>query len=341
VPSSVPIQNIYYMLSYCSGILPEKHEVEVTGIDKTDLLDLFAEVLVKRLSVFVKKGFYKEYVPFEDNISTVRGKILFKQSIAQTSLIKAHLVCRYDEFSSNILHNQILKATIHLLINHSTLKKSLKESLKKINTYFHEIDLIQINDTSFEKIKIHRNNRNYQFMLEICRIIHNYTLIDEQTGTLSFMDFERDRRMHEVFESFVRNFYRMEQNEFRVYRETINWEIGKVSKGDRALIPKMQTDMCLVKKNRKIIIDTKFYQKVLEKNYHGQDKIISSNLFQIYSYLTNADKREIMEGILLYPQTDREIDMEFEMNEYTIKIMTINLEQHWSGVKEKLLSIIK
>lgn len=26
----IPIQNIYYMLSYCTGILPDKQEVAVT-----------------------------------------------------------------------------------------------------------------------------------------------------------------------------------------------------------------------------------------------------------------------------------------------------------------------
>jgi len=329
------------MLSFCSGILPEKKEIEVTGIDKTDLLDLFAEALVKRLSFFVKKNLYKEYIPYEESLATVKGKIQFKESIAQASFVKASLVCHYDEFSSNILHNQILKATIHLLINHSILKKPLKERLKNLYHYFHEINLIQIQNTDFEKIKLHRNNRNYQFILEICSIIHNYTLIDEQSGILSFIDFERDGKMHEVFESFVRSFYCMEQKEYQVYRETIHWKIGEISNGDGSFIPKMHTDMCLVNKKKKIIIDTKYYEKAFERNFRGEDKIISANLFQLYSYLSNAEKREIMEGILIYPQTDEEINMGFEMNGYTIKIFTVNLNQHWSGIREQLLEIIK
>lgn len=339
--STIPIQNIYYILCYCSDILPEKLEIEVTDIAKTDLLEIFAEVLVKRLRVFVKKGFYKEYIPDEKSLATVKGKILFKESVAQMSFVKARLVCRYDEFSSNILHNQILKATIHLLINHSTLRSPLRKGLKELYPYFHEIALLQIQDIDFEKIKLHRNNRNYQFMLEVCRIIHNYTLIDEQSGNLSFMDFDRDGKMNEVFESFVRNFYRMEQKAYKVYRETIHWKIGEITNGDGGLIPKMHTDMCLVNKKKKIIIDTKYYQRVFEKNFRGEDKIISANLFQIYSYLSNAEKREFMEGILLYPQTDQEINMAFEMNGYTIKILTINLNQHWSGIREQLLDIIK
>jgi 5-methylcytosine-specific restriction enzyme subunit McrC len=341
VGSRIPIQNLYFILCYCSDILPEKQEIEVTDIDKTDLLNLFAEVLVKRLNVFVKKGFYKEYIPYKESLPTVKGKILFKESVAQASMVKARLLCRYDEFSSNILQNQILKATINLLINHSTLKKQLKERLKYLYRYFHEIDLVKIEHTYFKKVKLNRNNQHYRFLLEICRIIHNYSLIDEQSGDLTFIDFNRDGKMNEVFESFVRNFYRMEQKEYNVYQETIHWKIGEIFQGDKGLIPKMQTDMCLVNKRKKIIIDTKYYQEVFEKNFRGEDKINSANLFQLYSYLSNAEKRDLMEGILLYPQTNQEVNMDFEMDGYTIKILTVNLNQHWSGIRERLLQVIK
>ncbi|WP_420909110.1 5-methylcytosine restriction system specificity protein McrC [Lysinibacillus fusiformis] len=62
--------------------------------------------------MFVKKSFYKEYISNEENLAAVKGKILFKESVAQASLVKARLVCRFDEFSSNIQHNQILKGAI-------------------------------------------------------------------------------------------------------------------------------------------------------------------------------------------------------------------------------------
>ncbi|MBX9971141.1 restriction endonuclease [Priestia aryabhattai] len=338
--SVIPIQNIYYMLCYCSGILPEKQEVEVTGIGKTGLLDLFAEIFAKRLNSFVKRSFYKEYIPYEESTPTVKGKILFKESVAQVTLLKASLVCSRDEFSANIIHNQILKSTMHLLISHTTLRRPIKEHIKSLYRYFHEIDLVKIDNTSFDQLKLHRNNHHYRSILEICRIIHNYTLIDEESGTLSFIDFDREEKMEEVFESFIRNFYRVEQKEYQVYQETIHWEIGQIFNGDRLLIPKMQTDVCLVNKRKKIIIDAKYYQQVFEKNYRGENKINSANLFQLYSYLSNADKRTVMEGILLYPQTNQEVNMAFEMKGYKIKVLTINLNQHWSKIRKQLLDIL-
>lgn len=70
--NNIPIHNIYYMLSYCAGILPEVGETQVTNIDETELVELFAEALVRRLNGFIKRGFYKEYVVQQESSSAIR-----------------------------------------------------------------------------------------------------------------------------------------------------------------------------------------------------------------------------------------------------------------------------
>ena len=134
--NGIPIKNIYYMLSYSVGILPEKKETDVSGISEIELLDLYAEALLKRLISVNKRGVYKEYILEEESISSLKGKILFKESISKTTMLKAQLVCQFDEFSANVLHNQILKATIYKLICHKHLAANLRKELKRIYYFF-------------------------------------------------------------------------------------------------------------------------------------------------------------------------------------------------------------
>lgn len=338
--NNIPIHNIYYMLSYCAGILPEVGETQVTNIDETELVELFAGAFVRRLNGFIKRGFYKEYVVQQESSSAIRGKILFKESVATAALTNAKLVCQYDVFSENIVHNQILKATIHTLIKHPTLKKPLKLSLKKMYPYFQHVTLIQLERQHFHQIQLHKQNQNYHIMLEICRIIYEHYLIDEESGKLTFVDFMREGRMHYVFEGFVRNFYRLEQRQYKVYRETLSWQVGEILAGEQGLIPKMQTDICLSDSTTKIIIDTKFHNQPLARNYYEEEKIKSENLYQIYSYLSNSLQYDKMVGILLYPQIDKEVHQVFEMNNYLIKVVTVDLAQSWQYIKERLLGII-
>ena len=52
----IPIQNIYYLLCYAWNKLDERDIVDVRGIDSTNILDLFARVLIGGLSRLFKQG---------------------------------------------------------------------------------------------------------------------------------------------------------------------------------------------------------------------------------------------------------------------------------------------
>jgi 5-methylcytosine-specific restriction enzyme subunit McrC len=330
------------MLCYYTGILPEKHIVNVEEIDKTNLLELFSTVFVNALNVHIKKGFYKEYIPVEESTGSIRGKLLFAESIKRTTLLRAQLYCGYDEFTHNIKHNQIIKTTIHHLLSNKKVKKQTKQDLFKIARFYHDIDFITLDSQLFTNIKIHRNNRYYAFLLSICRIIFDNTLIDENEGSYKFRDFEKDeKRMAELFEGFVRNFYKMEQKSFKVFQQTLEWDVQETIAGNEKLIPKMQTDICLLSRDKKIIMDTKYYKQAFSKNYLGEDKINPENLYQLYSYLSNSREELETEGVLLYPRVDKDIDLCYKINGYHIKIKTINLNQNWKGIRDQLLAVLE
>lgn len=54
-------------------------------------------------------------------------------------------------------------------------------------------------------------------------------------------------------------------------------------------LPLMQTDIMLENETAKIIIDAKFYKETVEINY-GAEKIISANLYQLFSFLLSSAK---------------------------------------------------
>ena len=72
-------------------------------------------------------------------IRGIKGKIDFNKTIKSLSHLDRKFYCEFDEFSANIIPNQIIKATLKILIRskiNSELKKSLKRkilSLSEIN----------------------------------------------------------------------------------------------------------------------------------------------------------------------------------------------------------------
>ena len=171
----------------------------------------------------------------------------------------------------------------------------------------------------------------------MCELLYHQVLIEEGRANYQFKDFDiTDQKMASLFEAFVRNFYKKECPNYKVYREVIYWEADY-----QDFLPRMETDISIKAGNRKIIIDTKFYKEALTL-YHGNQKIKTQNLYQLYAYLNNDPDRHHyqMEGILLYPEVDKPIDIDYNIQGNIIKIKTINLNQKWQGIEDRLKCIL-
>jgi 5-methylcytosine-specific restriction enzyme subunit McrC len=341
----IPIENIYYLLCYAWNKLEEKERVNVSVDDKTELLDLFAKILINGTKILLKRGIDKSYIDFTDEIAGVKGKIQISQTLKSNLLFKQRTICTFDTFSSNILTNRILVSTIYSLSRTKALDKDLKKELITLQRMFSEVDLIQINNSLFSQIKLNRNNRFYGFLMNVCQIIYENTLPSEEPGNYKFTDFTRDeRKMNQLFEAFIRNFYHIEQSKYNIVKkETIDWQFICDEKDSYQFVPKMETDITLENNSEKIIIDAKYYRETMTINY-DKEKIKSNNLYQLFSYLLNQEdntpKTVNAKGILLYPTIEKDYDLQYKYKTHTIEIRTINLNSNWKLISNRLKEII-
>jgi 5-methylcytosine-specific restriction enzyme subunit McrC len=341
----IPIQNIYFLLCYAWNKLEESDVVNVAAIDTTELVDLFAKILTNYTAKLLKQGLDRNYIENEHIVSGIKGKLNLTASIKRNILSMSRTVCTYDEFDYDILHNQILKTTMSKLLRTKNLDKQLKDDLHKVFIKLPPISEIQIRAAHFKQIRLHRNNYHYDFILKVCQIVNDNLFIDESSGTYKFKDFLREERMMaKLFESFVKNFYKIELHSFIVSGEVINWAFISENIADLEMLPQMETDISLLSENRKIIIDTKYYKEAFNKRYE-KDKIKSENLYQLFSYLKNQESdtqvTKTCDGILLYPAIDNDFDYEYQHQEHKIRIRSLNLNQDWQLIRSDLLELVK
>lgn len=341
----IPIQNIYYLLCYAWNKLDESYIVDVRAIKSTELIDLFAKILINSTSRLLKQGFDRYYVEQEYIVNGIKGKLDLTASVKRNLLPSNKTICLYDEFDYNVLHNQILKTTISKLLRTNNLDTELKDELHRVLIKLPPISEISIRKSYFKQIRLHRNNYNYDFPLKVCQIINENLFVDESSGHYKFKDFLREEKaMARLFEAFVRNFYKIEQSDFKVGREDINWKFIAKEEGLKSMLPKMSTDISLLSPTRKIIIDTKFYNEALKIRFE-QEKINSNHLYQLFSYLMNQEseldgKTLNCEGILLYPAVEKGFDFCYNYEKHRIRIMSVNLNQEWFCIKKDLLNIL-
>lgn len=341
----IPIQNIYYLLCYAWNRLEERDIVDVTGIDSTNLADLFARVLIGGVGHLFKRGFDRGYVEFIEDTRSLRGKLLFNPTIKRNLFIKAQVTCGFDELSYNVLHNQILKASIGALICIENLDAELKNRLIGLYRKLHEIEDIRLTPDCFSRVQLNRNNAFYDFLLKICELIYDNLLASEDPGKSRFRDFLQDEsKMARLFEDFVRNFYKLEAAGYHVGREDIYWYGKGMDDPSAAYLPKMVTDISIESENSKVVIDTKYYRDALQR-YYDREKIHSQHIFQIFAYLKNLEIRggvnQHCTGVLLYPTVDNDVHFSTPLDQnHNLIVHTLNLNQDWKLIHKDLTELL-
>ena len=342
----IPIENIYYLLCYAWNKLDEKERVNVSIDDKTELLDLFAKVLINATKMLLKRGIDKNYIDHTEELAGVKGKIQISKTLKSNLLFKQRTICTFDDFSANIISNRILVSTIYRLTRTKGLDKQLKNELVSLQRMLSDIDQIEITNSLFKQVRLNRNNRFYGFVMNVCQIIYESTFPSEEHGKYKFSDFTRDdNKMNQLFEAFIRNFYKIEQQKYKTAKkETIKWQFDNTDNESYQYLPQMETDITLENEVEKIIIDAKFYRETMTVNY-DKEKIKSANLYQLFSYLLNQQdgslKTQNAKGILLYPTIETDYNLNFKYYNHNIQIRTVNLNSNWRKISSRLKEIIK
>ena len=343
--TTIPITNLYHLLAYAwDHKLSDAELVSVDADSCPDLNNLFAKILGNATHHLVRRVLDRSYVPFEEETPRVRGRIDFSASEKIQSRTRGKLVCIYDELSPDVLHNQIVKATLRLLRNDQRVHKDSRKRLAQSMDAFHEVKDVRITPRDFHRVQLHRNNRAYRFILHLCELIHSSLLPGKsQDGSRRFRDFARDEKiMAKIFEDFVRNFATRHLPAAKVSAMHIDWSATDHAEGSLGMLPRMITDVTVAWPDRKLILDCKYYQEALVSRYDAL-RFHSGNLYQLNAYLTNRAVMtgwENVEGMLLYPSNGYCFDHIFTLHSrHKIRVSTIDLQQAWPNIAINLMEL--
>ena len=337
------IRNIYYMLAYAFQELRQNNYTEIAGEKFDEIYDLFAEILARGISYQLKQGLYREYVAKNESMQTVKGKINISGTILNRMRNNQQIVCDYDELSENNIYNRILLTTATTLINHSDVKKEKKSKLKQLMLFFQNVQPIDIHTIRWNTLRFDRNNKNYRMLLYLCYFITSEWLMTTEEGKFKMRGFSDDH-MCRLFEKFVLEYYKKHHPELKANAAQIGWNIVEEST-DTSVLPIMQSDVLLSLGERTLIIDTKYYSKIMQQQY-GKEKLRTAHLYQINTYVTQYDKNHQfnVDGMLLYAKTKEDVidDTQVTLQDgYKLYVRSLDLNTDFDTIKKRLDSFIR
>ena len=338
----IPIQNIYYMLSYAFQTLQAENYKDLAAENFHNTAELCAAILDKGIGIQLKHGLRRDYVSKSESLSTLQGKLNISESIKTQTMLKKQMICTYDEFSTNIQFNQIIKSTVLLLLK-ANITNSRKKSLRKLLLFFSDVNEIDLHFVNWNQ-QYNRSNQNYQMLIGMCYLVYKGLLTTQNNGTTKLMDFFDGQRMCRLYEKFLLEYYRKEHPELTANASQIAWQLDDT---ENQMLPRMQTDIMLSKNNNILIIDAKYYSHMTQQQY-GIHTLHSNYLYQIFTYVKNKEfelrnYEHTVSGMLLYAQTDEDIipNNTYHMSGNQISVLALDLNQDFSKISRTLDDIAK
>lgn len=141
-PAPIPIQNIFYLLCYAWDRLDQGTLIDVSKIESTELVDLFAMVLVKGIEHLERRGLERDYRFRTEELRGVRGRVENFPSARRFLPRHGRALCTYDELSPNTLPNQVLKATLRRLSADKLIAEENRTAVLRCRRTLREIDEI-------------------------------------------------------------------------------------------------------------------------------------------------------------------------------------------------------
>ncbi len=348
---AVPIRNAWHMLLYAWELAQWKGKWSAEIEGAPNLLGLLAKILVENVRLLLRRQLGREFLSAQREIRGLRGKLCFADSVKRISFESGRAVCRFSELSVDTPRNRIIYSTLHKLVRDRQLEygastdaiAQLRHDLRATVSQMEGVRLAPVQPSDFSRIQLRRNDEPYRLPLAICALINRLEMPTELQGDGALAELLRDQiKFSDLFERFVRNFYRYSLANCEVKRERLTWpdEFGS------NFVPSMNTDISLVSKlanGPRAVIDTKYYSYHLASHRGGDEKFLSGHLFQLYAYLRTQEEHSRAHrnasGVLLYPAVKGDFDQAMKVQGHTIRVRTVRLDQEWSKIESDLLAV--
>lgn len=352
--NTIPVRNLYYLLSYAWDNRLQVGNAERIDDERCpDLESFFAEVITSRLAPLLRRGLDRAYTELEELTTQPKGRLDFATSAKRQTWHIGKMHCSYTELTKDVPQNRIIKSTLAFLYQKTEVSKSLKKLIRAQLDAFSEVQNIRVTRRNFQRIQLHRNNNDYKFILHICELTLDSLLPEHNhSGKRKFRRIEENEKlMPRIFECFVYNFAKKNLQGIQLPPRRIHWQATYHTEHAESRMPTMNTDLTISWKNspRRLILDCKYYKNAFTENsYNGTayTRFKTNNLYQIFAYLINKREEaewENVEGMLLYPTTQGE-DLKEDMTilgKHRLQICSINLNQEWSSIHKDLKDILE
>ena len=267
---------------------------------KFPLLEIFVRMFLNECEKLIKAGLKSDYLCIAQNRAFLKGKLEFKDHIAQNLIHKERFFTSSDEYTQNIAPNRLIKSSLEILAR-LNLSPSTQTKLDFTRFIFADISPSENIQHDFMQCVNMSRAKEYETILSWCKIFLRKQAFSPYAGGDRAVAFLFP--MEKLFESFVGFWLKKRAKDFEVKTQESKKYLlqDKENKDIFCLKP----DIVMRGKGEILIIDTKWKipdSSTDEKKYG----ISQGDLYQMWAYASKYRlESNNIRVMLIYPQCER------------------------------------
>ena len=338
----IPIDNIFAMLSYAyPDLVNDTLEETEHMFDSLD--ELLAEILLQGITRQLRRGLYKTYVPHEEALTVIRGKIDMHDSIRLNTQLSRQLYCRFDEFDKNNFYNQVLKTSSLLIIRRGRVCQKTRKRIRDMLFFFNEIDEIKLATVCWEEIRFHKDKIAYRSLISLCYLIYRGMSEDEETG----QSYLTELAISDLYARFLQHFYLEECPQLHLSYQ--GKSLASMQERATGMKSAQTIDMILTDPQVIGLMNNHYYGELIEKSKNPDSELfIYENMKKLVGGLKRIGDRQKklavknekrLLGVLLYPSLEENYLEEYPVPFYRLYIGAIDLTLPFKYIRKQLIQV--
>lgn len=256
-------------------------------MQKNSLIEMLIDTYLNALEKYVKEGLQHSYKKIDQNISRVKGKILFGKQFSKNILNPTKFWCRFSKFTDDNEINQFMKLCL-MEMNRVSKDSQNKRRIKYFLPIFDDIATVKKEKVLAKTITFNSTNHRVEetYRYGVLFLNNIFSTLSAGNTSISMMLFN----MNDVYELFIYRVSRIVFGKNSIYQMRGNYLLERKSDSKRFI--GLRPDITIKKDSGKLdIIDTKWK---IPKNFAKE-----ADTYQMNAYSSSINNVERI--ILLYP----------------------------------------
>ena len=311
-PDHERTRQVFLRMLRCSRRLPmELPESGIRAMRRFPMLEVFVRQFLRNLETLARTGLARRYVPVEESLPFLRGRILFREQLRQNVADQTRFHVAHDELSVNRPANRLIHSALARLAP-GVRSGENRQLLREIKAAFVGAGVPQAMDphADWRKHHVDRSMRHYRPVMQWVGLF----LFERGLATFSRGHVNPSLlfNMEHVFQDFVARSFRRFQNRYEVAAESPRRYLTRKGRDDAYRIEPevsledgedafmMEPDLSLKEGERVVFVLDAKWKEVSARSGAPKHGIDQRDMYQLYAYGKRYGCRAVA---LVYPQT--------------------------------------